>query len=185
VLNPSDQLFHSCINGIRRAPLPKITWIADAVTLLQSGAEIDWPRVVEHARKFQQTLVLQAALDYLNSEFQVPVPAVAFRMLAAHKPSLLDRCLYAQKTGRYRLSPLLMPVIWRENYVSRLGPIRGLAGLRDFVEFTREVWAIKSNREYAGFLVRKSREIVRRALGLRARGAKQKNTTTQFMRSGR
>ena len=180
-LNATDQLFHNCVNGIRVLPLPKLTWIADAVTILNAGPGLDWERLMQLVVTFHQTRVLASALEYLRTTFDAPVPDSILSKLGAHAASPLDRHLYAVKTGSHRGSGARIVFIWHALYAQSIGPIRSWSGLSDFVRFTRERFAIKTNGEYARFLFQRAC----RALTLGNAGPGAKNTTTQFLRSGR
>lgn len=79
----TDQLFHACCHGARYNPLSPIRWIADAVMILRRSAdEIDWRRLLRHARVYRFSLLLRHALDYLKENFAAPVPPDFLESLA-------------------------------------------------------------------------------------------------------
>ena len=89
-LSPTDQLFQVCIEGARWNPYRRLTWAADAAMLLrnplsaespESPTEIDWERLLAHARQCELLLPLRTTLDYLSRTLAVPVPSDVLRDL--------------------------------------------------------------------------------------------------------
>jgi hypothetical protein len=92
ILDPTDQLFHVCIHGTRPGFPAPIHWIADAMTIMESGPDrIDWDRLVVRARERTLSLRLRGALSYLNDVFSAPVPERVIRELRKERPTLLER----------------------------------------------------------------------------------------------
>jgi hypothetical protein len=75
-LNPTDQLFHACIYGVKwDAPAP-IRWVADAFKIIANpDNEINWERLIWLAKITQSVLPLQAALKYLQYLLGVAIPS--------------------------------------------------------------------------------------------------------------
>jgi len=74
VLNPVDDLFHTCIHGVRWNETPPIRWIADAVTIMNSHVSIDWDHLIQQAEKRRLSFPLRHALTYLADQFAAPIP---------------------------------------------------------------------------------------------------------------
>ncbi len=69
----TEHLLAVCVHGIVWSPLSSTRWVADAVLLLRAHP-IDWRRLEESARALDLAPHLLAALRYLRSEWQAPVP---------------------------------------------------------------------------------------------------------------
>ncbi len=51
-LNPTDQLLHVCVHGMKWDVVPTIRWISDAMIILNNTQiDIDWDRLIAQARK--------------------------------------------------------------------------------------------------------------------------------------
>lgn len=75
MLSPADELLAVCLTGARARPWRSLVWIADAATIVRvAGAEIDWPRLVDHATRLRATLRLREALAFLRTELDAPIP---------------------------------------------------------------------------------------------------------------
>lgn len=82
-LNPTDELYHTCIHGAEWNPMPPIRWIADAVSILNSRVEIDWDRMISQAKKHRMPLQLFDSMQYLQDCFNIPIPTKFFSSLKA------------------------------------------------------------------------------------------------------
>ena len=102
MLDPTDGflhvLVHASTNGWRSHPL----WVADAVTMIERGPELDGERFVSLARDSNVALAVVRALAYVSARFgRVPrfsggrEPMVELARLA-HRPLLRQRRIYAQ-----------------------------------------------------------------------------------------
>jgi hypothetical protein len=76
-------LFHVCVHGMQWSWSRHSRWVADALTLLNSGRPIDWPALNLLARNANMTVRLRAALAYLSGRFHAPVPQPILDELAA------------------------------------------------------------------------------------------------------
>ena len=74
VASATDCLMSAVGNAFQVWNSPRLRWITDAMLLLES-AEIDWPLLVERARRPGVTLALTEGLGYLAREFGASVPA--------------------------------------------------------------------------------------------------------------
>ncbi len=76
-------LFHVCIHGLQWSWTGHTRWVADALTLLQSGRPVDWRALTQLASQSNMTVRLRAALEYLADRFHAPVPQSVLAELAA------------------------------------------------------------------------------------------------------
>lgn len=90
-LSPTDELLAACLHAIRWEKVPPIRWIADAHTILQTGASIEWRRMIEQADQLGQLLPLRAALSMLRFQFDAPIPDETLRALNVHQPDNRER----------------------------------------------------------------------------------------------
>ena len=73
-LCPADQLLNTVVHGLRWNPWPVLRWVADAMTLIGSGAVIDWERLLLQSKERRLVCYLQDGMDYLNTVFQASIP---------------------------------------------------------------------------------------------------------------
>jgi LPS sulfotransferase NodH len=78
VLRPSasDLLLHTLVDGTRLSHRGRIRWAADAAQLIAEGG-IDWQRLAQQAERGQVALTTAAALTYLATALEVPLPPEA------------------------------------------------------------------------------------------------------------
>jgi hypothetical protein len=69
----TDLFFQACIHGLKKSPVPLIRWMVDAMTLLRRG-NIDWERVFTLARMARVSFPLSQGLQFLEREFEAPIP---------------------------------------------------------------------------------------------------------------
>jgi len=102
-LSPADELVRVCLAGARATALPSALWAADALAVLAAeGAELDWDRVLRHARRLRATLRLRDALAYLMRELGAAVPGDVVAALEATPARGRERVAHrlAGRTGR-------------------------------------------------------------------------------------
>jgi hypothetical protein len=105
-LNPTDQLLHTCLAGLRWDYLVPIWWVADAVMVLQheSGC-LDANRLLALAGERRLGLLLYRTLQDLQN-FGATLPADLLRSLAATPVSRTDRHEFECMTQPYRVRTL-------------------------------------------------------------------------------
>lgn len=112
VLCPADQLLHTCVHGMRSGGVQTVTWIADAMTLLRnSGADLDWERIVDQATTRRIVVPIRQALRYLRSEFSANIPDSVIDRFDRARTSRGERIEYRVKVAERRLVGTL-PVLW-------------------------------------------------------------------------
>jgi hypothetical protein len=99
-LDPTDMLFHVIVHGVKWNPEPPIRWIADAITILESsGPEIDWPRIISHAKKYMVCVQIKEGLNYLYENFHAQVPKTLMDDINRMPVSCLERFEYRRLTS--------------------------------------------------------------------------------------
>ncbi|RYX83086.1 hypothetical protein EON83_16170 [bacterium] len=89
VPNPTDLLFLTCVNSVH-SPL---RWVLDAMILIR-GNEIDWPRLIKHARHRKLALVTRSALNYIVEKYAAPIPPQVLKTLHSIPVSWLEKHEY-------------------------------------------------------------------------------------------
>jgi hypothetical protein len=73
-LDPTDSLLHAIVHGARHGWRDAPQWVADSVTISQSGATVDWDRIADVALACGIAMPVRHALVYLADRFTVDVP---------------------------------------------------------------------------------------------------------------
>jgi hypothetical protein len=143
---PADHLLVLCAHGVRWSASPSVHWLADAYTLTTGAAgAVDWERLLARVRALRLACPVSAAVDYLASHLEAPVPRFVLAGLAAlpkpprerlehrarMRPPSVVRSLFLHWCAEARMAPdqprhrrlLRMP--------ERLRASWGLAGLAD------------------------------------------------------
>jgi len=104
-LDPTDMLFHVIVHGVKWNPEPPIRWIADTMTIIQSpDLQIDWPRIISHAKKYMVCLQIKEGLNYLHKNFQAPVPKTIMSIINRIPISYLERFEYRRLMSNGKLT---------------------------------------------------------------------------------
>lgn len=137
-----DQLFHTCIHGLRANAVSSIRWIADATWILRrAGAALCWPLLIEEARARQLSHALAEALGVLLAVAAAPVPREVLSTLRAQVASPMER---------WELGGNLATARWRKGAALGMRFLRatprehGWRRWRKFPEFLRLRWAADS-----------------------------------------
>jgi Uncharacterised nucleotidyltransferase len=140
---PTDQLLLACVHGTPWSPLPPFRWIADAVTVIRSaGEQLDWKRLVAEAERRRVTVASAAALDYLNEEFGVAVPAGVLAGLRAAPATRHERAAF--RAACQPDSPLrTLRMAW-DRYRRLRDLATGAPPPGSFVDFARRFWGLES-----------------------------------------
>ena len=160
-------------HGSRWNPTPAIRWIADAVTLIRSEAEIRWDRLVAEARSRRITLQTLEMLGYLEERFKVGVPADVMAELRATAVSRRERAEYRVKSSRPGVRLGLHELRWLHERHRLLRKSEHGSKTPGFATFMRQVLDAPSLLQvgvYAGS------EIARRVRGPASERSLLKNT---------
>lgn len=94
VLSPTDALFSILTHGTSWDPEP-VRWILDGAFLLSHfGAAIDWELFVDRARDHRFAWQLAVALEVLDHEYEMKVPAGVVESLRDSDGTLTERVLH-------------------------------------------------------------------------------------------
>ena len=91
----TDLLFHVCVHGARFSRAGSAMWVPDGMRLIdqaQARAEIDWPGLVDEARRRHLQVPLREALRFLREALGAPVPDDAIGALEPPAPGWLYWC---------------------------------------------------------------------------------------------
>jgi hypothetical protein len=157
LLDPTHQLLHTCLHGGLWNAMPPFRWVADAAWILRAdAAAIDWPRLLDEARRLNGSLLLRTTLTYLHDRFGAPVPAVVMARLAEQRPTRFERLEHALQTrriGRARLDELLL-LEWCNH--SRAFPAgERLRRLATFPSYLRLAWKLAHWHQVPGFVLKR------------------------------
>ncbi len=94
ILCPTDELLNACVHGLRWNMIPRIRWVADCLTILRSGAEIEWLRLLQLARDIHVSIPLARGLEYLKHTFDAAIPEDVPRSLKSIPASRSERLYY-------------------------------------------------------------------------------------------
>ncbi len=81
MLNPADQLLHTCMHGYPYNPMPPVRWVADAMTILRTTT-VDWQRLLHVAEELHVSMACLECLTFLNDFFAVNIPGFVIESLA-------------------------------------------------------------------------------------------------------
>lgn len=147
VLQPADQLLHTCEHGPRFNSVPPLRWLADAWKIIRAAGEsLDWDRLCSQAARRQLTLPVRLTIDWLEENVGSAAPKEALRHLRGRRVTLFERIEYrvAQRplppdsTIAQRL-PLNLCYYWRLKRTAGLLHLR-----RDLPNFLQHI----NNLEY-------------------------------------
>jgi hypothetical protein len=171
-LNPADHLLHVSAHGVRWDPLPPFRWVADAMAIINSGAELDWNRLVAQAQKRRLVWPLKDALRYLRQTFDAPVPDAILEKIENASASKFDRLEYRYKTMNYETKPLgYLPIHWFHylRLEDRAGAKYDLLG---FARYLERLCGVNNLRELAARAAFKRGERIWKTFRQRGRWAK-------------
>jgi len=147
-LNPTDQLFHAFIHGIRWNAAPPFRWIADVMTVLKTSAdEVDWNRLLAKAKEHREVLTVGNGLDYLQKTMGAPVPGKVLQALRNTPVSRREAVLYDVQTRPYNKYGMNRFAHIREEYRKYLHAEVGESfkdKLLSFPDFIKEFWQIEN-----------------------------------------
>jgi hypothetical protein len=137
-LSPADELFHVCIHGARWNFMPPIRWVADAVTILHSGLDLDLNRIISLAEKRLMILPLRDTLLYLKDQFDLSLLTDVLKVLNRLPVTPQDDNEYkTRKSQPYAL----VPYLWE--FYPRISRDTGRRpGLLGFVKYLRDFWEL-------------------------------------------
>ncbi|MGH7244438.1 MAG: nucleotidyltransferase family protein [Phycisphaerales bacterium] len=95
VLQPADQLLHTCEHGPRFNSVPPLRWLADAWKIIHAdGPALNWDRFCRQAIDRQIILPARLTLEWLEKNIGVTAPPEVLRQLRARRVSMFERIEY-------------------------------------------------------------------------------------------
>jgi Uncharacterised nucleotidyltransferase len=154
---PTQQLLHTCADGVRSGP-DALTWMADAAVIIRrSGAGIDWERFVAGAAARRVALATGTSLAMLRTVLDLPIRAQITDQLHALPETARERLLLA--LARNPGPVLRCAQLWDRYRRCAAAPADGGYVYRDFLKYVADATDVPSRRALA---VR----VARRALAL-------------------
>lgn len=145
-LDPADHLLHACVHGLRWNATPPIRWIADAYIIIEtSGNNLDWDRILQHAKDYGLVSCLAAGLSYIRTLLNCEIPEFVIRGLKDMPVTRMDRVTFKARTRNLNVvSPI--PAVWNHytrhtRMTSEMGTLRRL--LR-FPGYLQVLWGLES-----------------------------------------
>ncbi|UXX80818.1 nucleotidyltransferase family protein [Reichenbachiella carrageenanivorans] len=99
-LNPTFQLLHSIIHGMRWNELPSFRWICDSLIIINKR-DIQWENMLAFSAKRKYGLRLSAALTYLRDQFNADIPNFVFEELRKIKISKTEKKFFEKLTHEF------------------------------------------------------------------------------------
>ena len=153
-LNPTDQLLHVCVHGASLNRVPPVRWAADAYEILRAtGGSLDWPRLIEQARRLRLSLPLRDTLSYLKGALDAPVPVEVVRALSQIPVRPRDRKFYRRKVERRGLLGEV-PLMWL-HYTALAEASHRRRTMAGFAAYLRMNWGLTSLWKVPPFVARK------------------------------
>jgi len=155
-LNPTDQLLHTLVHGLRWNQVPSLRWIADTNMILSSKLNIDWDRLIFQSKKNEVLLVMKETLQYMAGRMNAPVPSDVLNRVQHFAISYDDRIRYHlitithndKKRARFfnhSFSVLgYLPIYWyiySHHFARTSSWLRGLWG---FPSFLQHLWKLNN-----------------------------------------
>jgi Uncharacterised nucleotidyltransferase len=142
----TDRLLHVCVHGLTPSEPPALRWVTDALAIM-GRHEVDWPRLLDQARRREVTLPMSLALGYLQSRFEADVPAAVLHDLERTPRSRVERAGYAAAIGPWDLRGVLR---WYWFLCRRVTPSRTRAILA-FPRYLRLHLGYDRRRDFARY----------------------------------
>lgn len=143
-LCPEHQLIHLFFNGSVNEGATNMRWLPDVLVLLRAEPTLDWARLVAQCQMMEFVQPVASMLEYLRTEWEVPVPVETIKTLARTRVSYPMRqifaCLNRPKTDRSALQLFWM---YYTQYSFSRAQANGFS-LVDFIKFLGNRWSMDS-----------------------------------------
>lgn len=171
VMGRADLLVDACMQAAGWDGVARVRSIADAALIVRH--DVDWDRVLRHARAYGVVPAISAALADLHDCLGAPVPSRVLADLAAAPTAARDRLeFYCRRAASPRVSPVVDT--WFGYARSRRAPSEGAARL-GLLRYLQLRWSLGARHEVplaaASRLARTLRGISAAHLSRRARTA--------------
>jgi hypothetical protein len=154
-LNPTDQLFHVCVHGVRWNFVPPLRWIADAATIMDTAeSEINWNRLIALAQEHGQVVPLKNTLAYLRRQLHLPVPPTVMQAFQNLPVSHVMRLEYRIRTRPPSLMKGILEICFLYKHSARHSQPAGLFWkLKGFPEFLQHLFGLERLRQLPLYVV--------------------------------
>ena len=154
VLNPTDQLLHTFVHGMKWSKIPPFRWVADAMMILNSSQkEIDWNRLLIQAQKCRLTVPVLYSLEYLSKNFEVYIPPEVLEKIRKIPTSKIEHIEYKYKIENQKKKLLgNIPVLWFDS----LRLFRNKSSwqkLRGFIIYLKHFWKIENFWQLSSYVL--------------------------------
>lgn len=144
MLNPADQLLHTCVHGMKWSIIPPFRWVADAIMILNSTlTEIDWDRLIMQAQKRHLILPLRQGMEYLKNNFRGNIPTEILQRIQNLPVSKIEYIEHKYKIENQKKKLLgNIPTLWFDSL--RLSGYSSLVHkLFGFLKYVQHFWDLK------------------------------------------
>jgi hypothetical protein len=90
MLDPALAVAHALVHGLRTNPVRSVRWVADILTIVRHGAELDWDLLVAFGRAAQLARRIYIGLTFIHRRFDAPIPTETLGDLAESPPNLIE-----------------------------------------------------------------------------------------------
>jgi hypothetical protein len=108
ILNPADQLLHSCVAQDSLVPRSNFLRAIDATIIIRATPDLDWNRLLVQAKKQRLAVPLSAVLGYLQAALNQPLPPAFWNRLQFLPVSRQERLEHRLKNSRSQ--------VWRRSW---------------------------------------------------------------------
>ena len=133
---PTQMLVQIILHGLRSNDEPPIRWITDAAAVIgATGDDIDWAELTKVAIQYRMAYRLALGLDYLRTQYDLPIPESVVARLKAQGLSLIERVeniVYLGPSTRL-YQPTLYPRIDYGRFKRVQPMLRFLAGFPNYL----------------------------------------------------
>lgn len=179
-LSAAHQFFHTVSHGVGMVPMPRMMWVADAMTILSREPDLDWKEVTKLAGLLRVTLRMGAALGYLHEALEADIPATILASLEEAKVGYPERLSHEFRTGlsrgRVPYALIRLNSYWSEIFREDRSRAENLRAL------IRDIFSLERARFLALFPARVARSLLLRGKHYDPAGAdRPQNMTRVFM----
>lgn len=142
ILCPEHLLVHIFFNGCINESGSNVRWLPDALLVLRQSNAIDWDRLVAHCQRLEFVQPAAVMLDYLRSEWEMPIPREAVDVLAetpvSYRMRRVYECLNTRKQDRSGTQVFWL--LFTQYQLAQPGASRFLP--LGFLQFLRHRWSL-------------------------------------------
>ncbi|MCB9100898.1 MAG: nucleotidyltransferase family protein [Anaerolineales bacterium] len=140
ILNPADQILHSCVEYHSTAEPSHFLRAVDVMLIMSTTPDLDWERLLTQAEKHHLVIPLLAVLHYIQAALNQPLPPAVWQRLKSRPISRQERLEYSLKQSR----PLLWRRFWQVwfDYRRCTAPVSLIQGLLAFPRYLQHLWRL-------------------------------------------